>query len=229
MSKETIAQKLRIISNECNDEDEAVCEMCKALNGNCVTDSCLKWLNSLADEIEREQRENFIQIPINKDGEPVLIGRTYYGGDGTAWKVRGFRGGGWPVVATNPYGETKELKGKWLSQNDPTIWRDADGEPLEVGATYWVVDESDCSMINRKTGMPVLVTHMCGKRCTCEYEGEGGIFCGFTDAKNLTHREPDSLVKLRDDMHDYLDACGEEWREMRQYADRLTAIMERDA
>lgn len=236
MSNETIAQKLRRWADEA--DNNTLTRAAKetgifqpAMNYIHV---CEAFLGYIANEIEREQRENFVQIPVDKDGEPVLIGRAYYGGDGTAWKVRGFRGGGWSVVATNPDGETKELKGKWLSLNDPTILRDADGEPLEVDATYWPVNEKFCSMMCRKTGTSVELKNVSNGRCECLYATDNGVYAvGFIDAKNLTRKEPDSLEKLRDDVARTLDETTAAFHCRRagleEICDRLTSMIERDA
>ena len=61
----------------------------------------------------------------------------------------------------------------------------------------------------------------------CYNEKDG--YCEDHNANRLTHREPDSLEKLRDD----LMAAHESWdgdpNKLVDYADRLTALIERGA
>lgn len=100
---------------------------------------------------------------------------------------------------------------------------DADGGEIKVGDTVWDLDSGEkltvVEFANREHGI-------------IQCSNEEDEYYGDHDAHRLTHREPDSLKKLRDDMnyriiegtypgtaHEYLCQC----------AKRLTAIMERDA
>lgn len=86
---------------------------------------------------------------------------------------------------------------------------DADGVRICNGDTVWDVDSGE------KLTVQEFANSECGLVQCCNDDGE----CEDHDAHNLTHREPDSLDKLRDDMLKHVN--------LRCFADRLTALIER--
>ena len=100
---------------------------------------------------------------------------------------------------------------------------DADGVEIKVGDTVW----------HSKSGNEYKVIEL-------GPEGHGRVrlrdlsgYETWRSVANLTHKEPDSLEKLRDDISEYVamfDIVGSTQERYHQiWADRLTAIMERDA
>lgn len=96
---------------------------------------------------------------------------------------------------------------------------DADGERIYVGDMVWTVNSMAYSKVKaivpeREASVGLAL-------------GDGGVMWFRPDI--ITHREPDSLEKLRDD----LMAAHESWdgdpNKLVDYADRLTALMERGA
>lgn len=75
-----------------------------------------------------------------KDGHPVEVGQTVYGGDGRAWEVTGLdhaRLGHRPeynvhAVAADGSGDRRELKAGWLTHESPDSWErlEADAETI---------------------------------------------------------------------------------------------------
>lgn len=89
---------------------------------------------------------------------------------------------------------------------------DADGVEINVGDTVWYV----------ATG---------NKHIVEELLDDGGIYIDKSsltwDGKLFTHKEPDSLLKLLDDMYSCLSLTDN--GAVRKWADRLSAIIERGA
>lgn len=100
---------------------------------------------------------------------------------------------------------------------------DADGVPIEIGDTVWHVDSGEELTVdefaNRGLGLV---------KCSDE-----DLACEDFDACKLTHREPDSLRKMRDDIAAYSADMAEPGSILEDaldgWADRLTALMERGA
>ena len=113
--------------------------------------------------------------------------------------------------------------GKRVKRPAPKVF-DADGVPIEVGD--WVYTEAGLMRKVAKVGT---------ERCLGMEDWDGSPWVMFGNgswmhAHDITHREPDSLEKLRDDMRGYADggvSCIED--DMRMFADRLTALIERGA
>lgn len=101
---------------------------------------------------------------------------------------------------------------------------DADGVEIKVGDTVWDLDSGEkltvVEFANREHGI-------------IQCSNEEDEYYSDHDAHRLTHREPDSLEKLRDDLRDLVpfmpadefmvNAC-----DLISITNRLTAIMERD-
>lgn len=57
------------------------------------------------------------------DGNPLHIGETRYGEDGTGWRVTGFRwGSSHPVQGVDATGRRRDLKPEWLRSEQPDSW-----------------------------------------------------------------------------------------------------------
>lgn len=114
-----------------------------------------------------------------------------------------------PVIQTN----AGRYKPDQLTHEQPVF--DADNKRIKVGDTVWHVG----------TGAKHLVE---------ELTGDGGIYIDRSSltwsGDMFTHREPDSLEKLLDDMHTFVAAKHPASSEtLGGYCDRLTALIERGA
>ncbi len=166
-------------------------------------------LAAFADEIERQ----YVPVPRFPDGEPVHLGCPVCGGVVGGFSV-------WDDGSFALYSEDGDV----LQEGEPGDFAkrpelkalDADGVEVKVGDTVWRITD----------GLEVVVT--------------GLERVGFVDQKGLclnpkcyTHREPDSLEKLRDDIAEGLADVAipaNVWDIKRaEWCDRLTALMERGA
>lgn len=107
-----------------------------------------------------------------------------------------------------------------LTHDKPVF--DADGVRICKGDTVWHVDGSNPWKVVKINGTTVVVEDP-----LCSHDTEG------FDAKKLTHREPDSLEKLRDDMLNFANneeaTRGDLRARLYNSYDRLTALIERGA
>lgn len=171
-----------------------------------------KAFHLLADEIEKY----YIPRPRFEDGEPVQFGDSFI------QKCVNVE------VELDKIGIslfTKDgLNMVWFPDEvvprpEPKVL-DADGVEIKVGDTVF----------ENNSPIPLKVVTVYGDG-DISAVGDGGI-CSKLDSSNYSHREPDSLEKLRDDIaefsadgayHGAIDAF------LQRCEDRLTAIMERDA
>lgn len=172
--------------------------------------SCIKnLLSRFADEIE----EQYIPRPRYEDGEPVQFGDEIESMDGVCDSIHHF---------SDNTNITTDEGGIWSTSYDGTPKRklpkilDADGVEIKVGDTVWHING---------TGAP----------WTVEDVQENGI--GLMDSDDigdfrppfrLTHKEPDSLEKLRDDISDYRPK-DVFISDLESWVRRLTALIERGA
>lgn len=167
----------------------------------------------LADEIEKY----YIPRPRFEDGEPVQFGDEVE--DGTIHEIAFWDDGTIILLDETPETIYEVSAGCFIKRPEPKVL-DSDGVEIKVGDTVWV---------KNSPFEPLLVSGFKDGRVLMSYHNETSL--GYKPT-SLTHREPDSLEKLRDDMnyciiegtypgtaHEYLCQC----------AKRLTAIMERDA
>lgn len=172
---------------------------------------------SLANEIEKY----YIPRPRFEDGEPVQRTdkvdwenlRDYH--PQSPWMITAIRNDGTPIATAGDkvVAVAKITDDGFVKRHEPKVL-DADGVPIEVGDTVW----------GKYSGVEyeVLGFDTCdGLLCVSIRNVETGI-TGGSSPNLLTHREPDSLSKLRDDLE---NKYGKE----SQWVKRLTAIMERDA
>lgn len=181
-------------------------------------------LGALADRIENE----YLPLPCDEEGKPWKVGdpviTTNHGEatvagylfDGTEWFLRCRFGRGITIYNVSTSCKRPDL---------PKL--DVDGEKIEVGDTVYEVE----------TGLESLVTS------TTMMDSDGNTICckdgciGELHYKphELTHREPDSLEKIRDfvrDEHenDRIAACkGSYIPVLQEIDDRLTVLIERGA
>lgn len=188
-------------------------------------------INYIADQVEKY----YIPRPRFEDGEPVQFGdvvRTEFGNvecvaieynEYDAWVKDGTDNDWNSSIAADMLAKSHRLQ-KVL---------DADGVEIKVGETLYRADhaynagkEVHVYGIGHIEDAPhseiqVFTTPKCTLRS------------GWEIPSNLTHREPDSLEKLRDEIQKDADELEHTpyqgtRNKLNDYADRLTAIMERD-
>lgn len=184
--------------------------------------------NDLARKIERF----YIPRSCDDNGEPWRMDDacTYFG---KPYVVAGFDDTGFVCL--------------WREDDDSYVWvpaaevkrpskmPDADGVPINTDDIVYRIGDS------RRLKVADPHATLCGKpvvECVVLDDGRhSGDYPGADavayEASELTHKEPDSLEKLRDDVAHTLDQseavfpCGREGLE--EIRDRLTALMERGA
>ena len=142
-----------------------------------------------------------------------------------------------------PDADVVACKASELTHERPVL--DADGVPIREGDTVYVAEEYRYRCDNAeydgegrffglagyKTGQPITVSSMKDK------DGYSQIYSSATNNCNcpsfaLTHREPDGLEKLRDDIHKRIAAVPMSFLEglfLQACEDRLAALIERGA
>lgn len=172
-------------------------------------------MSALADDIEKYYNPK----PRDPEGNPVHKDMEVEGGVVKHWSVS--EDGSWTIF-DDDYEEIQcGDKNEPIRLPEPKIL-DADGVEIKVGDVVWPINNPEMKMVvdnfQRIYGQDMTVN--------CEFEGEYYNF----DVDKLTHREPDSLEKLRDDIQSHVTSG---WHistsQAAIYANRLTAIMERDA
>lgn len=185
---------------------------------------------SLADEIEKY----YIPRPRFEGGEPV---KTGFLPASIEWDDAGNAPYIYNGILLDGHGDieailavgtdfavSRHLDDGILKRPEPKVL-DAEGVPCKKGETVWrLIDSTKWEVTDIHPTEPRIAV----RQLDTEKEVVGGWFL----AEEYSHREPDSLEKLRDDMnysivegtypgtaHEYLCRC----------AKRLTAIMERDA
>lgn len=167
----------------------------------------------LADEIEKY----YDPKPRDPEGNPVHKDMEVEGGVVSHWSVS--EDGSWTIF-DDDYEEIQcRDKDEPIRLPEPKIL-DADGVEINVGDTVWLTTSGKKLRVDGFTPWKYV-------RCSNpEIDGDHEAGLNFAP-ESLTHREPDSLEKLRDDV---LDTCEPITSVIKQeWADRLTAIMERDA
>lgn len=196
-------------------------ERLREYGSNCRADYT-DWLsqrhaNELADEIEKY----YIPRPRFEDGEPVQFGDYVDGCNGPVDSFLIYEDGSGTVYGEDdlPY---KVDDGAAAGIDEPhkrpkPKILDADGVEIKVGDAVWHVSEPG------EVGEVETLIPASANVCVLWSTGAES----YTPGVDLTHLEPDSLEKLRDDV---LDTCEPITSVIKQeWADRLTAIMERDA
>lgn len=171
---------------------------------------------STADEIERY----YIPRPRFEDGEPVKRGDDI--DDSSAWFTATYDDGTYHINLCN--GKTIEGKeGELVKRPQPKVL-DADGVEIKVGDTVWNLENG------HEYEVTILPTHDVIPFYTVELLHKlSGMPTAFKPER-LTHKEPDSLEKLRDDMSKYLDRGLFDAEKQYSIAlNRLSDLIERSA
>lgn len=190
-------------------------------SGVTVTALNKKEMLALADEIEKY----YIPRPRFEDGEPVQFGDYVDGCNGPVDSFLIYEDGSETVygeddlpynvddgAATNIDEPHKRPKPKVL---------DADGVEIKVGDTVWSLNDS--------TKWKVTETHPTEPRISLrQLDTEKEVVGGWFLSSEYSLREPDSLEKLLVDLRGAADFIPSK-EYLKHLADRLTAIMERDA
>ena len=165
-----------------------------------------------ADEIERY----YIPRPRFEDGEPVRFGDEIdFAGTELSVKRFSYTDDGYVTVSGVGIGQ-RHLLNEPFKRPQPKVF-DADGVEIKVGDTVW------------KNGISQDKAHV------ETIHDDGTITVRFFDGMvgNLhspleyTHKEPDSLEKLRDDMASWNDLRMKTF--CMEWIDRLSALIERGA
>ncbi len=184
----------------------------------------------------------FVKRPskvLDADGVEIKIGDTVYEGDGTEplKVVHIFKNG--DIEAHSDVGLCSKLDSTNYTHERPVP--DADGVPIREGDTVYVAeeyrgrcdhaghDEEDRSfgLAGYEFGQPITVLAMEDGDGYSQVYLKGVNFNCPSFA--LTHRPPDSLEKLRDDMRAELEESPDACFMNSEYVDRLAALIERGA
>lgn len=160
----------------------------------------------IADVIEKY----YIPRPRFEDGEPVQFGDEVE--DGTIREIAFLDDG--TIILLDETPETiYEASAGWFIKRPAPKVLDADGVEIKAGENRFSIEH----------GYEVIVNQVNPDYCICSQLGNGCTLgsSGYKPS-DLTHREPDSLSKFRDDLE---NKYGKE----SSWVKRLTAIMERDA
>lgn len=179
-----------------------------------------KEAQAIADEIEKY----YIPRPRFENGEPVQFGEKAlrwdgkHGNDGENVVSITVEGGDYLS-----YGFNGDICSSQLFKRPQPKVYDADGVEINVGDTVWSVDDptesANVSEIRKGIADPSVLFVECVDEC------ENIAFVKIPT--NLTHKEPDSLKKLRDDMLNEFATLDR--YELKGYANRLSALIERGA
>lgn len=160
----------------------------------------------------------YLPRPLFDDGEPAQFGDRFVndkGNDSTLSSLN-YTKGAHDYVSANG-GQRHEVTNRFRRPAQPVL--DADGVPIEVGDTVWKVGCKHAygvCEIDESKFYDVLVVR---KDC--------GLMNRFYHDK-LTHREPDSLKKLLNDIRGYLAESPCIDVHVRPWEQRLTALVELD-
>lgn len=173
---------------------------------------------ALADEIEKY----YIPRPRFEDGEPVQLGDRFYSEYSRSIETVSsmkFTPGGFKLNGGIRYDYGEPVR---RCLPEPKVL-DADGVEIKVGDTVWLTTSGKKLRVDGFTPWKYV-------RCSNpEIDGDHEAGLNFAP-ESLTHREPDSLEKLRDDIQSHVTSG---WHistsQAAIYANRLTTIMERDA
>lgn len=181
---------------------------------NCAKDV----LAAIADEIEKY----YIPRPRFEDGEPVRVGDSFIQkciNEEVELSKIGI------ALYTSDCLNMVWFPDEVVPRPAPKVL-DADGVEIKVGDTvYSLLHDGEDSFGTRYRVDRLILDDELPVRCF-----HGTDFGYQFDGTSLTHREPDSLEKLRDDIKIYVrNGWNISQPKAEEFADRLTAIMERDA
>lgn len=184
-------------------------------DGDCITDWLARW---------------FIPRPRFEDGEPVQFGDEvelhYKAGGCEKGRIQAFHVNRGPVWMLSFVGYDHERLYRYDSEEDvlkrpaPKVL-DADGVEIKVGDTVWHIESPELQM-TVDNFQAIYGTDM---TVNCAFDGDIYNF----NPKSLTHREPDSLEKLREDMKLTIDSMNLPSAPYCEAYNRLTALIDRGA
>ena len=192
------------------------------------TDICSNRVPAISEAIADEIEKYYIPRPRFEDGEPVQTSdMEEIGGLATC---RVYTDGSWVFDPDKyedernpkPWDEQQGRQCDFIKRPEPKVL-DADGVPCKKGETVWKLADS--------TKLEIIDIHPTEPRITVrQLDTDKDVSGGWFLAEEYSHREPDSLEKLRDDIQSHVTSG---WHistsQAAIYAGRLTAIMERDA
>ena len=192
------------------------------------TDFCSNRVPAISEAIADEIEKYYIPRPRFEDGEPVQTSdMEEIGGLATC---RVYTDGSWVFDPDKyedernpkPWDEQQGRQCDFIKRPEPKVL-DADGVPCKKGETVWKLADS--------TKWEIIDIHPTEPRITVrQLDTDKDVSGGWFLAEEYSHREPDSLEKLRDDIQSHVTSG---WHistsQAAIYAGRLTAIMERDA
>lgn len=158
----------------------------------------------------------FIPRPRFEDGEPVQFGDEYESDIGGVFPLEQLHCIGDGEYVLNRKGRRALIKPGGFVKRPDTKVLDADGVEIKVGDEGW----SNYGSFKKRV---IKAVHPAGTWQDAPVDSVEFDDGGWDYAHTFTHREPDSLEKLRDAMKDSMS------NEVRVYANRLTALIERGA
>lgn len=186
---------------------------------------------SEADAIALEIEKYYDPKPRDPEGNPVHKDMEVEGGVVSHWSVS--EDGSWTIF-DNDYEEIQcGDKDEPIRLPEPKML-DADGVEIKVGDKVYLVPGKHCGTFPLRYYMAgVEYTVVENKSLSHKADGRicisrGDFVLGFPMPEQVTHCEPDSLEKLRDDIYNGANSSPAMFV-VKSWADRLTAIMERDA
>lgn len=181
----------------------------------CSVTACSKCEQFVANKIADEIEKYYIPRPRFEDGEPVQFGDEVE--DGTIHEIAFWDDGTILLLDETPETIYEVSAGCFIKRPEPKAL-DAKGVEINVGETVWIIESGAKGKVEEINKDRVYV------KCDDGWLADVHV-------SHITHREPDSLEKLRDDMREFVDT---EYKisggtKTNEWLDRLAAIMERDA
>ena len=90
-------------------------------------------------------KQKFIPVPLGGDGKPLEVGRRYFGSDGRAWTVLGFKPCSYDVIGECDGSINAHLKGCWLSVERPDTQERIDADKHKAFSEYWGCEDIRCN------------------------------------------------------------------------------------
>lgn len=194
------------------------CEEPECIGIDCI-DCIATFLDKLADEIERY----YIPRPRFEDGEPICWHETDIAWDnGKPYKFNAVTVGGRPLAYAGDeiYAEAELNDEGFVKRSQPKVLG-ADGKEIKVGDDGWYI--SYFPRVSHSQVKILEVDQDNGRLLVRENDGS----TYYMAIEKFTHKEPDSLEKLLDDIIAKYDDNGIIY--LGQVIDRLSALIERGA
>lgn len=181
---------------------------------------------ALADEIERCYHPK----PVDGDGKPWELGDDCITDEGEDATIVGYRPGGRVFIDLHDEREFARCYASDLKRPPKVL--DADGVEIHEGDTVYLLPGDHCDeypLNGYVSGVAYTVRENSSKvhkayGRICIKDERKRHFKGYPLPEQVTHREPDSLEKLRDDI-----ASDPEGMSRNTILTRLTALIERGA